>query len=338
VSAATTVGGWTGERFAHEAFVYDRADEALERVVPFVEEGLERGEPTIVVASPLVGEALTRRLGPAVDELAVFADSAGFWQGSGQATLAAYHESMEPLLEADRPWRLVGEPTWLTAPGGEAWSRFEAVANDAFAGYPYYSLCLHDSTRIPPRLVENQLRAHPLVWDGADVVPSPHYWTTEDFLRSGEPAWVPAPAQRGRVDVTDCASARRFVYAQLDRGTGGRAEDAGRADDVALAVNELVSNALKAAGAAELSTWSENGTRVWQVADHGSGFHAASAGYAPPPLDLVGGRGLWLARSLADDLRVRPDGPGTVVRLLFTRPEARPETRPEASARAATGG
>jgi hypothetical protein len=323
VRTATTVGGWTGEGFAHEAFVYDRPDQALDRVVPFVEEGLDREEPTIVVASPLVREALTRRLGPAVDELAVFADSAGFWQGSGQATLAAYHESMEPLLEAGRPWRLVGEPTWLTAPGGEVWSRFEAVANDAFADYPYYSLCLHDSTRIPPRQIENQLLSHPLVWDGSDVVPSPYYRTTEDFLRLGEPPWLPAPEGRGRIDVTDCASARHYVHEQLDPAAGPPAGvsvgEADRADDVALAVNELVSNALKAAGTAELSTWAENGTRIWQVADRGAGYHAASAGYAPPPLDLVGGRGLWLARSLADDLRVRAEGPGTVVRLFFTR-------------------
>jgi anti-sigma regulatory factor (Ser/Thr protein kinase) len=315
VSAARTVGGWTGEAFAHEAFVYDGPGEVLERVVPFVEEGLEREEATIVVASPLVREALAARLGSAVDELAVFADSAGFWQGSGQQTLAAYHESMRPLLETGRPWRLVGEPTWLTARGGEAWSKFEAVANDAFAAYPYYSLCLHDRGRVPARLIENQLRAHPLVWDGADVVASPLYEPTETFLRSGEPPWTTRPELCDRTDVTDCAAARRYVRAQVNGSAGERV------DDMALAVSELVANALRAAGRAEVSTWAERGTCVWEVADSGPGLHDASAGYAPPPLDLVGGRGLWLARSLADEVQVRPHGPGTAIRLSFATAE-----------------
>jgi anti-sigma regulatory factor (Ser/Thr protein kinase) len=320
VSAARTVGGWTGAAFAHEAFCYDGAGEVLERVVPFVEEGLERGEATIVVASPLVREALAARLGSAAEQLAVFADSAAFWQGSGQQTLAAYHESMRPLLEAGRPWRLVGEPTWLTARGGEAWSRFEAVANDAFAAYPYYSLCLHDRTRVPERLVENQLRTHPLVWDGADVVASPHYEPTETFLRSVEPPWTARPEQVDGTDVTDCAAARSFVRERVGGSTAERAED------VALAVSELVANAVRAAGRAEVSTWAQGGTQVWEVVDSGPGLHDASAGYAPPPLDLVGGRGLWLARSLADEAQVRSHGPGTAIRLSFATSEvAEPE-------------
>jgi anti-sigma regulatory factor (Ser/Thr protein kinase) len=316
MTAPSSVGGWTGQRFAHEAFVYDAERELVERVVPFVEDGLTRGQATIVVASEPVREVLADRLGPAVEELAVFADSAGFWQGSGQQTLAAYHESMRPLLEAGQPWRLVGEPTWLMVPGGESWSRFEAVANDAFAAYPYYSLCLHDRRRVAPRLIENQLRAHPMVWDGTAVVPSPLYEPTETFQRSVQPAWAPAPQQRSGAVVADSASARRWVRELV----GAEARDVGdRGDDVVLAVHELVANALRAGGAAEVSTWAVNGTRVWEVADPGPGLHDASAGYAPPPLDLAGGRGLWLARSLADELVVRPDGPGTAVRLYFTR-------------------
>jgi anti-sigma regulatory factor (Ser/Thr protein kinase) len=328
VTVSSSVGGWTGQRFAHEAFVFDRDDEVRRRVVPFVEEGLAEGQAVIVVAAEPVREVLADHLGAVVDELAVFADSAAFWQGTGQATLAAYHESMRPLLEDGRPWRLVGEPTWLTVPGGEAWSRFEAVANDAFAEYPYYSLCLHDRRRVGRQLIENQLRAHPLVWDGTEVVPSPDYEPTERFLRSVEPAWTPAPANREGTVVTDCVTARRWVR-EVDardravRETGGSdtaARDTGdRVDDVLLAVHELVANAVTAAGTAQLSTWAVNGSRVWEVADAGPGLHDVSAGYAPPPLDVVGGRGLWLARSLADELQVRPHGPGTAVRLVFSR-------------------
>lgn len=308
---ASTVGAWTGARFAHEAFVFDSDAEVRTRVVPFVAEGLERDEAVIVVASGAVRTVLEDALGGARERLAVFADSAGFWRGDGQSTLAAYHESMRPLLAAGRPWRLVGEPTWLAVPGGEAWSRFEAVANDAFADYPYYSLCLHDRRRLAPALVENALRTHPLVWDGGDVVPSPAYQPTEAFLRAVEPEWTGEPARRDRVTVTQCDAARRYVRANVPRGL------ADRADDVLLAVHELVANAIEAAGAAEVSHWEVDGAQVWQVGDDGPGLHDAAAGYSPPPLDLSGGRGLWMARSLADEATVRPHGPGTAIRLYF---------------------
>ena len=313
MTVRNSVGGWTGQRFAHEAFVFDSDEEVRRRVVPFIEEGLAEGQAVIVVAGEPVRAVLADRLGGTVEELAVFADAAGFWLGTGQATLAAYHESMLPLLEEGRPWRLVGEPTWLTVPGGEAWSRLEAVANDAFAEYPYYSLCLHDRRRVARQLIENQLRAHPLVWDGTEVVPSPDYEPTEQFLRSLEPAWVAAPSHRDGTVVTDCAVARRWIrdVAAADSGD--------RADDVLLAVHELGANSVTAAGSAEVSTWTVNGSRVWEVADAGPGLHDASVGYAPPPLDTLGGRGLWLARSLADELLVRPQGPGTAVRLVFPR-------------------
>lgn len=312
--AATTVGGWTGERFAHEAFVYETDDQVTERVLPYLEEGLEREEPTIVVSSELVRGLIEDELGPRVEELTVFEDSSLFWQGSGLQTLAAYQESMRPLLELGRPWRLVGEPAWLLEPGGEQWSLLEAVANDAFAEYPYYSLCLHDRRRVPGPLIENQLRSHPLVWDGHDVVPSPLYEPTEDFIRSFEPPWEPRPEQREQLTVTDCSTARRWVRRQAEQDSGERA------DDVVLAVHELVANAVEAAGSAELSTWRVNGAQVWEVADSGSGLHDASAGYAPPPLELLtGGRGLWLVRSLADEMLVRPTGPGTAVRAYFDR-------------------
>lgn len=313
-TAATTVGTWTGDGFAHEAFVYGTEAEVRDRVVPFVAEGLERGEATIVVASDGVRAVLDDALGAGRDDLAVFADSAGFWRGDGQQTLAAYHESMGPLLETGRAWRLVGEPTWLAVPGGHVWSRFEAVANDAFSDYPYYSLCLHDRRRLSPALVDNARRTHPLVWDHGEVVPSPHYQPTEEFLRSVEPPWTPAPEHRESVTVTTCGPARRFVHANVVAALTDRA------DDVTLAVHEIVANALEAAGTAELSHWQVGGTQVWEVCDDGPGLHEAAAGYSPPSLDLAGGRGLWLARSLADEAIVRQHGPGTAIRLIFSAP------------------
>lgn len=93
-----------------------------------------------------------------------------------------------------------------------------------------------------------------------------------------------------------------------------------RVEEVQLAVHELVVNALTATGAVTVSHWREGDTTVWEVRDDGPGLHDTAAGYRPPPPDTMGGRGLWLARSFADEAVVRPHGPGTAIRLYFRVP------------------
>jgi anti-sigma regulatory factor (Ser/Thr protein kinase) len=312
------VGTWTGERFAHEAFVFDADGRARSRVLPFVQEGLDVGDPVVVVAGDRVRGLLCDALGVRTEELAVLAPAETFWQG-GHQTLATYRDSMDPLLATGRPWRLVGEPVWLAAPGGHVWSRFEAVANLAFADYPYYSLCLHDQRRLSPSLVDAQLRVHPRVWDGRAPVLSDTYEPTRDFLRRSEPALTAAPRDTRRLSLDDSASARRRLRAWIDTH-----EVRSRTDEVLLAVYELVTNAIRVAGECQVEEWVEGETMVWQVRDHGPGLRDVTAGYVPPSRDPSCGRGLWIARSIADDsaIRTRP-GEGTTVRLLFRVDRAR---------------
>jgi hypothetical protein len=308
------VGGWRGERFAHEAFFFSDDDALRARVVPFVEEGLSRGEPVFVLADDPVRDVLAAELGSRIDELAGFTASKGFWNG-GHETLVAHQLRMRPLLAAGVPWRLAGEPSWLAEPGGEVWSRFEAVANEALVGYPYYSLCLHDRRRLSAEVIDAQLRAHPLVWDGDGPVPSSEYEPTEVFLREAEPSWHPRSGAR-TVVVDDLVTGPATVGGWLDLSRMGS-----RGPDVRLAVHELVVNALQAAGEAEVSQWDEDGGVVWQVRDSGPGIPDPTAGYVLAFHDLDSGRGLWTARSLADDSSMDCTDEGTTVSLLF-RPDA----------------
>ena len=304
-------GGWTGERFTHEAFVFSEDQAVRERVVPFVEEGLSRGEPVMVVADDLVRDVLAQDLGSRIDELAALTPSDGFWRG-GHATLAAYQETMEPLLATGRPWRVVGQPSWLAEPGGDTWSRFEAVANEAFADYPYYSLCLHDRRRLPAHVVDAQLRAHPLVWDGEGPVTSPDYEPTDVFLRAMEPSFDPPADDVRRLVVDDLSDAGAVVSSWMDLHPVRS-----RSDSARLAVHELVVNALEATGRAQVFEWHDDGHAVWEIRDDGPGLLDQTAGYVPPPCDLESGRGLWIARSLADDSALRADRLGTAVQLVF---------------------
>ena len=304
-------GDWTGKDFAHEAFLYSSDEEAVARCLPFVHEGLERGEPVVVVASEALREALVAHLGDDVGRLAALTPAEGRWEG-GFGTLSAYARDLQQLRASGTPWRLIGEPTWLARPDGRVWSRFEAVVNEAYADLAFYLLCPHDTRRLDPDVLEAALRSHPMTWGGTGPVPSPTYEDTATFLRGAEPAWSERPAGALVRPVDDARQARALVREVLGDELAGE-----RQQDALIAVNELVSNALRAAGTAEVSTWREGGCRVWEVADSGPGFHAATAGYVPPPDDLDCGRGLWLARSLASDATVRATGPGTAIRVFF---------------------
>ncbi|HEX2073223.1 MAG TPA: sensor histidine kinase [Geodermatophilus sp.] len=305
-------GDWDGTAFAHEAFCFTTDRELVDRVVPFVDEGLSRGEPVLVVAGERVRTLLGEELGRDVHRLATFAAAETWWRG-GHGTLHAYDRDLRVLRAAVPSWRLAAEPVWLARDEGREWSRFEAVANRCYAAMPYYSLCLHDRQRLPASVLDSVARTHPLTWGGEAPVAAEAYEDPQEFLRSVQPEWRERPADAAVVTVTSPRDARRAVSAALAHGWPARA------DDIVLATHEVVTNALRVAGAAEVASWTEDGTLVVEVSDRGPGLPDETRGYVPPDDDLRGGRGMWLAWSLADDAAVAPGRPGTGIRLYFHR-------------------
>jgi anti-sigma regulatory factor (Ser/Thr protein kinase) len=314
MTAATSASARAGDRLAHALLPYAGDDELRARLLPFVEEGFQAGHPVLVVAGTRTRSVLLDHFGEGVKDFALFVNADDVWVGASQ-TMGWYRDVLRPLLGAGRPCRVVAEPTWMVHPWGAVWSRYDAVVNELFADQPCQILCLHDRRTVPQQLLDEGLCVHPLVWDGTQAVASPSYLPTDEFLRRAEPSWDPAPQRRDRHTVTAAAQARAVVSSALS----GWAPD-GLRDDVLLAVNELVSNAVRAAGAAEVSHWRDGVAMVWEVSDDGPGMHRTTAGYVPPPAEELGGRGLWIARTLADEAVVRPHGPGTAIRLFFSRP------------------
>ena len=109
------------------------------------------------------------------------------------------------------------------------------------------------------------------------------------------------------------------------------AEDAGlsrrRADELAVIVNELAANSVDhAGGRGTVRAWAERDAVVVEVTGDGALARppgGRSRGEALPRRDAERGRGLWIARQLADDLTIRPadatSGAGTVVRVVQAR-------------------
>ncbi|GAA3769622.1 hypothetical protein GCM10022379_41680 [Micromonospora maritima] len=106
-----------------------------------------------------------------------------------------------------------------------------------------------------------------------------------------------------RHSVTSCAHAT---------GLAGQ-----RLDDFVLAVNELITNAVRhGGGQGRLRLWRQGGDLVCEVADHGQGISERRLHDRNRPApDTAGGWGLWLARELSDTMEVETGHAGTVVRI-----------------------
>ena len=105
----------------------------------------------------------------------------------------------------------------------------------------------------------------------------------------------------------------------LRHAVASAAERAGltgqRLDDFVLAVNELLTNAVRhGGGTGRVGLWARAGSVVCEVTDRGAGL----AGPPPagrPAADQTGGWGLWLAGELTDSLDVETGEDGTTVRI-----------------------
>ncbi|WP_229403077.1 ATP-binding protein [Micromonospora okii] len=93
--------------------------------------------------------------------------------------------------------------------------------------------------------------------------------------------------------------------------------DGQRLDDFVLAVNELITNAVRhGGGRGWLRLWLWPERLVCEVADHGRGISTLRLDdRSRPAAGTVGGWGLWLARELSDAMEVETGAAGTVVRI-----------------------
>ena len=93
----------------------------------------------------------------------------------------------------------------------------------------------------------------------------------------------------------------------------GIAED--QKDDLAIALSELASNAIRAAGTYfEVRVAIIDGQLVMEVEDDGPGFETEESIAFSPDVDGESGRGLFIVRTLVDEMTVRSTGRGCVVR------------------------
>src|SRR5947207_5572316 len=303
-----TASSSAGSGLIHRALLYGSPQEFLAAVLPFIDEGLHRGEPVLAVTSPDNSSLLREQLGATADDVQ-FVDQVTWYDSPGR-TLAACHRFLREHITGHDRVRLVGEPVWAGRDALETaeWKRFDALVNLAFAETPTSMLCPYDSRTVPAEVVADARRTHPWL----DGTRNESYLDPAAFFAAFDKELPPPAEPPARIGFHgDPGPVRQFVAGQARRlGLPGP-----QVDDLVFIVNEVSTNAIRhGAGYGHVLVWREGQRLLCEVTDPGEA-KGDMFGAIPPDPDSEHGHGLWAARQLCDLLEIRTRQPGTTVRI-----------------------
>jgi anti-sigma regulatory factor (Ser/Thr protein kinase) len=306
----------------HALLRYDSPESLCARAVPYVREGLDRGEAVMVVVSADVEQVLRAALGD--DAARVRWEAGEVSYGRLGAMFEGFRRFLGEQRAAGVPMRLLAQNDTLgTEERMAAYLRFEAMANEVYRPYGYRWACLYDTRAHSAQVLGQVSQVHPrlLEQDGREI-PNDDYLEPSAYLaRSGPPPPPPAAVQ---LDLAVTGPGRLVVVRRLLRRWADLHEMGDHAGDVVLAVGEAVTNALQhGTPPVRVRAWTADRLARVQVHDRGLTPIPATAGYQRPPPELDCGYGLWVARQLADVVTTRTDRGGTTITLDFPLPGSR---------------
>jgi anti-sigma regulatory factor (Ser/Thr protein kinase) len=298
----------------HSAVVGASSQHLVELLLPVVRTALSLGEAVSVNLAAARLHALRAEL-RSDGERVTFTDTHR-WHPHPARRLRAF----ETLLDERRrsgagPSWFVGECAWPAGPPEllREWHRFDSLLDDLLAGSDVRMFCAYDASALPGEVVAALPATHPHL--GTDPLEeSSAYLPSEQFLTVRAPGRLLVPPGASRAGAQVSPAGARALVRQFARSRLGER----RLDDLSVVVSELVTNSWRAAATrVEVSCWTSDGDVVTQVDDDASGFDDPYAGYRKPPTDSESGRGLWIARQLADLIEIAPRPGGTSVRVLM---------------------
>ena len=298
--------------FQHEALIYEGLDGFLAGTVPFVTEGLERGEPMLVAVPGSRLDALRDVFRSDLDRVELVDMQE---VGRNPAHLIPAWRDFLAAADAGQPVRGIGEPIWAGRSSSELaeCQRHESLLNVAFAESGWRLLCPYDRQALPGDVIEEAERSHPWV-SALGVRSESQRCRALDEMAAPFSAPLPPPPSGARsldFEFGSMSEVRRFVRAVArDRGV-----HEARARDLVLAVNEIASNSvLHGGGAGTVRVWHEGDRLVCEVTDGGR-IDAPLVGRERPAPDCHNGRGVWMANQLCDLVQIRTFADGNAVRL-----------------------
>ena len=181
----------------HLALIYDKQEEQLDIVVPFLRLGLERGEKSIFIVddtSPGTVVAAMKKYGIDVDAATA----------AGALAIITKHDAYLKNGDFDPDWmiaflidavknakkegfhavRASGEMTWALGPAGDVNHRlieYECKVNTFFAGYDMGGICQYNRRRFRPETLMHVIHTHPRLIFRGEVCENPYYIPAEIF-------------------------------------------------------------------------------------------------------------------------------------------------------------
>lgn len=301
--------------FRHEALLYAGEDEFVDSTSSFLRDGVEAGEPALVVVSArkigLLREALDADAGSVL-----FADMADV--GANPARIIpVWRDFVDEHADSARQFRGIGEPIWAERTAAELaeCQRHESLLNVAFdAGPSWWLVCPYDLDGLDAGVIDEARRSHPFVRTGDSSFESLDYRGRTDcaapfVAELPEPPIEPAQVAFAAGD--DLSVVRAFVAQRAE--SAGLA--AGRTMDLVLAVDEVAANSIRyGGGLGTLRIWREDDVLVCEVRDRGR-IEAPLVGRERPSPEREGGWGLWIVNQLCDLVQLRTFADGSVARL-----------------------
>ncbi|MFJ5986731.1 anti-sigma factor RsbA family regulatory protein [Lentzea sp. NPDC092896] len=297
--------------FFHETAFYGSDDDFLAHAVPFLENGLRAGEPSIVACA----EQNTALLRGALGRDAAVTYMPGADQYARPSEAIANYRSLfaEHTASGAQQMRVVGD---VPHPGMGApwdwWARYEAAVNLAYAEFPVWGLCPYDTRTTPAEVLADVVRTHPNI----STTPGAH--DKNPGYREGLAASTQVPDVLERrsplVELVDPSArgVREAVGAAID--AMGLSED--DAHDVVYAASEIVTNGLTHGIApVRFRLWSDHARVVVTVTDQGPGPSDPLAGLMPTAETLSAGLGLWILHRTCDYVSMGRDEDGFTVRV-----------------------
>ncbi len=301
--------------FQHEALIYDGPAEYLAGTVPFIQAGIEAGQPVLVAVGPEQAALLRRELGADASRVD-FTDMREV--GRNPATIIPLWREFVDAA-GGRPVLGIGEPVWASRSDAalEECRRHESLLNVAFDGGPAWDLlCPYDAVSIGDDIIEKVAQSHPCLRRRGRREPSARFEPSPDCF-AGELPPPSATPETFEFEERGLAEVRRRVAAaasEVGMASGGVA-------DVVTATSELAANSVvHGGGGGALRLWRDQGRLLVEVEDRGR-IEDPLVGRLRPDVSQQGGRGLWLANKLCDLVQIRSGERGTKVRLHALAPE-----------------
>lgn len=305
----------TSRRLQHDGIFYDDDAQFLAAVLPFVREGVERGEVVMInTGSHPLTPALAAMF--AGEDQVVVSDRQVY--STPAAALDGYRRTMEKgLSEGVAGYRAIG---YIDFAGGnlpwQEWVKYEAAVNRVFRDFPFRTVCPYDVSKLPSSIVDPMIRTHTGLVGPDGLRPNDRYVDPDVLLADEALATPPHPLQSSAPRmVLEPGDDLRELTLEVYAATMFTDLPRHKLDDFVSAVAEVVANAHRHGGEpVRLRLWAAETAVVCTVSDAGPGIGDPLLGY-DRPVKPSEGLGMWAARQLVDVLDYGPGPEGFTVRV-----------------------